>query len=156
MHYCEILGHWIWKHGTKTSKEISWITYSENSVQFSHSVMSDSLRPHGLQHTRLACPSPTPRDYSNSCPSHQWCHPTISSSVVTFSSHLQSFPTSGSFPMSWFFASRDQSIGVSASASILPVLTVASWPAYIFLRRQVRWSGIPISLRIFHSSLWST
>ena len=121
-----MLGHWIWKHGTKTFKEISWITYSENSVQFSHSVMSDSLRPHGLQHTRLPCPSPTPRAYSNSCPSHQWCHPTISSSVVSFSSHLQSFPTSGSFPMSWFFASGGQSIGVSASASILPV-NIQDW-----------------------------
>ena len=91
-----------------------------NSVQFSHSVMSDSLQPHGLQHTRLPCPSPTPRACSNSCPSIQWCHPTISSSVVPLSSHLQSFPASGYFPMSQFFTSGGQSIGVSASASVLP------------------------------------
>ena len=73
-----------------------------SSVQFSHSVVSDSLQPHGLQHTRLPCPSPPPRAYSNSCPSSWWCHPTISSSVVLFSI-LQSFPASGSFPMSQFF-----------------------------------------------------
>ena len=91
-----------------------------NSVQFSHSVMSDSLQPHGLQHTRLPCPSPTPRACSNSCPSSRWCHPTISSSVVPFSSHLQSFPASGYFPMSQFFTSGSQSIGVSVSASVLP------------------------------------
>ena len=91
-----------------------------NSVQFSHSVMSDSLQPHGLQHTRLPCPSPTPRACSNSCPLSRWCHPTISSSVVPFSSHLQSFPASGYFPMSQFFTSGSQSIGVSVSASVLP------------------------------------
>ena len=73
------------------------------SVQFSHSVMSNSLRPHGLQHARLPCPSPTSRAYSNSCPLSFWCHPTISSSVDPISSHLQSFPVSGSFPMSQFF-----------------------------------------------------
>ena len=82
--------------------------------------MSDSLRPHELQHTRLPCPSPTHRAYSNSCPSSQWCHPTISSSVVPFSSCLQPFPASGSFPMSQLFTSGGQSIGVSASASVLP------------------------------------
>src|SRR5574340_157918 len=87
----------------------------------SRSVMSDSLRPHGLQHTRLPCPSPTPGVYSNSHPLSLRCHPTISPSVVPFSSHLQSFPASGSFQMSWFFASGDQSIGVSASASVLPM-----------------------------------
>ena len=75
------------------------------SVQFSHSVMSNSLWPHGLQHTRPPCPSPTPGVYSNSCPLSRWCHPTISSSVFPFSSCLQSFPASGSFPMSQFFAS---------------------------------------------------
>ena len=89
-----------------------------SSVQFSFSVVSDSLRPHGLLHTRLPCPSPTSRTYSNSCPSHWWCHPTLSSSVVPFSSLIQSFPASGSFPMSQFFASGGQSIGVSASASV--------------------------------------
>ena len=90
-----------------------------NSVQFSCSVMSDSLWPHGLQHARLPCPSPTPRACSNSCPLSQWCHPIISSSVVPFSSHLQSFSASGSFQMSQFFPSGGQSIGVSASASVL-------------------------------------
>ena len=89
--------------------------------QFSCSVMSDSLQPHGLQHTRLFCPSPTPGAYSDSCPLSQWCHPTISSSFVPFSSCLQSFPASGSFPMSQFFASGGHSIGVSASASVLPM-----------------------------------
>jgi len=74
------------------------------SIEFSHSVMSDSLLPHGLQHVRLPCPSPTPGACSNSCPSSRWCHPTILSSVIPFSSCLQSFPTSGSFPMSQFFA----------------------------------------------------
>ena len=90
-------------------------------VQFSHSVMSNSLRPHGLQHSRLPCPSPTPGAYSNSGPSSQWWHPIITSSVVPFSSHLQSFPASGSFPMNQFFTSGGQSIGVSASASVLPM-----------------------------------
>ena len=96
------------------------------SVRFSHSVVSDSLRPHGLQHARPPCPSPTPGVYSNSCPLSWWCHPTISSSVVPFSSCLQSFPASGSFPMSQFFASGGQSIGVSASASVLP-MNIQNW-----------------------------
>ena len=82
--------------------------------------MSNSLQPHGLQHTRLPCPSPSPRAYSNPCPSSLWCHPTISSSVVPFSSCPQSFPSSGSFQMSQFFISGGQSIGVSASTSVLP------------------------------------
>ena len=99
---------------------------SYTSVQFSHSVASDSLWPHGLQHTRLACPSPTPGDYSNSCPLSQWCHPTIPSSVVPFSFCPQSFPASGSFQMSQFFTSGGQSIGVSASASVLPV-NIQDW-----------------------------
>ena len=94
--------------------------------QFSGSVMSDSLQPHGLQHTRLSCPSPTPGCYANSCPLSQWCHPAISSSVVHFSSRLQSSLASGSFPMSWFFASGGQSIGVSASASVLP-MNIKDW-----------------------------
>ena len=91
------------------------------SVQFSYSVMSDSLRPLGLQHARSPCPSPTLEACSNSCPLSQWCHPTISSSVVHFSSCLQSSLASGSFPMSQFFTSVGQSIGVSASASVLKV-----------------------------------
>ena len=95
------------------------------SVQFSRSVVSDSLPPHELQHARLPCQSPTPGAYSDSCPSSRWCHPTISSSVVPFS-HLQSFPASGSFPMSQFFSSGGQSIGVSASTSILP-MNIQDW-----------------------------
>ena len=91
------------------------------SVQFSCSVMSDSLWPYGQQHARPPCPSPTPRVYSNSCPSTQWCHPTISSSIVLFSSCLQSFPASGSFPVNQFFGSGGQNIGASVSASVLPM-----------------------------------
>ena len=98
------------------------------SVQFSHSVASNSLRPHGLQHARLPWPSATPRACPNSFPSSQWYHPTISSSVVPFSSCPQSFPASGSFPMNRFFASRGQSIGVSPSASVLPVNTQDWFP----------------------------
>ena len=91
------------------------------SVQFSRLVMSNSLRPHGLQQTRFPCPSPILGAYSNSCPLSWWCHPTVSSSVVPSSSCLQSFPASGPFQMSQFFASDGQSIGVSASASVLPM-----------------------------------
>ena len=96
------------------------------SVQFSCSVVSDSLQPHGLQHTRPSCPSPTPGVHSNSCPLSQWCHPTVSSSVVPFSSCLQSFPTSGSFQISQLFASGGQSIEVSASKSDLP-MRIQDW-----------------------------
>ena len=91
----------------------SWKS-KDSSVQFSHSVVSDSLRPHGLQHARLPYSSPTPRTYSNSHPSLQWCHPTTSSSVIPFSSCPQSFPASGSFPMNQLFTSGGQSIGASA------------------------------------------
>ena len=93
------------------------------SVQFSRSVVSNSLQPHELQHTRPPCPSPTPRVHPNPCPLSQWCHPTIVSSVIPFSSCPQSFPASGSFPMSQLFTSAGQSIGVSASTSVLPVNT---------------------------------
>ena len=98
---------------------------STSSVQFSHSVVSDSLRSHGLQHARLHCP-PTPGACSNSCPSSWWCHPTISPSVVPFSSHLQSFPASGSFQRSQFFTSGGWSIGVSASPSVLS-MNIQDW-----------------------------
>ena len=97
----------------------------KSSAEFSCSLMSDSLWPHGLQHARPPCPSPTPGVYWNSCPLSRWCHPTISSSVFPFS-RLQSFPASGSFPMSWFFASGGQSIGVSASVSVLP-MNIQDW-----------------------------
>ena len=96
------------------------------SIQFSRSVVFDSLRPHGLQNARPPCPSPTPGADSNSCPSGWWCHPTISSSLIPFSSCLQSFPASGSFPMSPFFTSDSQSIGASASASVLPI-NIQEW-----------------------------
>ena len=100
--------------------------YCPSSFQFGRSVMSDSLQPHGLQHTRPPCPSPIPRVYSNPCPLSQWCHPTSSSFVVPFSSCLQSFPVSGTFPVSQFFALGGHSIGVSASASVLPV-NIRDW-----------------------------
>ena len=101
-------------------------TYFHQFSQFSCSVVSDSLQPPGLQHTSLPCPSPTPRACSNSSPSSRWCYPTISPSVIPFSSHLQYFPASGSFPMSWVFASGGQSIGASTSASVLP-MNVQDW-----------------------------
>ena len=105
----------------------------EASIQFSHSVVSEALRPHGLQHARPPCPSPTPRVYSNSCPLSWWWHPTILSSVIPFSSHLQSFPASGSFQMSQFFTSGGQSFGVSASALVLP-MNIQDW-------FPLRWTG---------------
>ena len=112
--------------------------YQFSSIQFSHSVMSDSLRPNGLKHARPPCPSPTSRVYSNSYPLTWWCHPTISSSVIPFPSHLQSFPASGSFPLSQLFASGGQSIGVSASASVLPMniqdWSSLGWTGWIFLQ----------------------
>ena len=114
-----------------------------SSVQFSISVVSNYLRPHELQHARPPCPLPTPRVYSNSCPLSRWCHLTISSSVVPFSSHLQSFPSSGSFQMSQFFASGGQSIGVSASASVLTVnnqdLSPLGWIGWISLQSKGHW-----------------
>ena len=111
-----------------------------SSVQFTCSVMSDSLRPHGLQYARLPCLSPTPRAHSNSCPLSWWSHPTTSSSVVPFSSHLQSFPASGSFQMSQFFTSGGQSVGVSASTSVFPMSTQdwspLEWTGWISLQSK--------------------
>ena len=110
------------------------------SVQISCSVVSNSLQPHEPQHARPPCPSPTPRVYPNSCPLSQWCHPTISSSVIPFSSHLQSFPASGSFQMSQLFTSGGQSIGVSVSASVLPMNTQdwspLGWTGWISLQSK--------------------
>ena len=112
----------------------------QNAVQFSCSVVSDSLRPHEPQHARLPCPSPTPRVYPNPCPLSRWCHLTISSSVVPFLSCLQSFTTSGSFPMSQLFASGGQNIGVSASTSVLPMNTQnwspLGWTGWISLQSK--------------------
>ena len=114
--------------------------YNISSVQFSHSVVSDSLQPHEPQHARPPCPSPTPGVYPNSCLLSQWCHPTISSSVVPFSSCLQSFPTSGSFQISQLFASGGQNIGVSASTSVFSMNTQdwspLGWTGWISLQSK--------------------
>ena len=111
-----------------------------SSVQFSHSVMSSSLRPHEPQHTRPPCPSPTPGVHPNSCPLSRWCHPAISSSVNPFSSCPQSFPASGSVQMSQLFASGGQSIGVSASTLVLPMKTQdwspLGWTGWISLQSR--------------------
>jgi len=125
-HALPLLWSWVWK-GRK-----SWWSYSSlQSFPFSQGFSSVTwscltLRPHGLQYARPPCPSSTSGACSNSCPSSWWCHPTISSSVVPFSSCLQSFPASGSFQMSQFFASGGQSIGVSASTSVLP-MNIQDW-----------------------------
>ena len=111
-----------------------------SSVQFSHSVVSDSLRPHESQHTTPPCPSPTPRVHSNSCPSSRWCHPAISSSVIPFSSCPQSLPASESFSMSQLFAWGGQSIGLSALASVFPKNTQdwcpLQWTVWISLQSK--------------------
>ena len=122
-HVCSIflgkylLEKWLNYMGVKSSRMMM-------SLLFSYSVMSDSLQPHRLQHTRLPCPSLSPGLSSNSCPLHQWCHPTILSSVTHFSSRPQFFPSSGSFPINWLFTSDGQSIG--ASASVLP-MNILGW-----------------------------
>ena len=109
-------------------------------VQFSHSMVSESLWPHESQHARPPCPSPSPRVYSNSCPWSWWCHPAISSSVTPFSSCPQPLPASGSFPMSQLFAWGGQSIGVSVSTSVLPMNTQdwspLGWTGWIFLQSR--------------------
>ena len=118
--------HLTWERDFQKDLKFLITWFWNNQVQFSCSVVSDTLRPRGLQYARPTCPSPTPRVYSNSCPLSQWYHPTISSSVIPFSSHLQSFPASGPFQMSQFFTSGVQSIGVSASASVLP-MNIQDW-----------------------------
>ena len=128
---------WVlpWRHSKPCSNNMFYksncfvhldSSLSSGSWFSSVSVMSNSLRPHGLQYARLPWPSPNPGAYSNACPLHQWCHPTISFSVIPFSSHLQSFPASGAFQMSQFFSSGGQSIGVSASTSVLPT-NIQDW-----------------------------
>ena len=116
------------------------MNFSQSVSQFSCSVVSNSLQPHESQHARPPCPSPTPGVYSNPCPSNRWCHPTISSSVVPFSSCPQSLPASGSFLMSQLFASGGQSIGVSDSASVLPMNTQdwssLGWAGWTFLQSK--------------------
>ena len=119
---------------------LSFGTTFPHSVQFSHSVVSDSLWPHESQHARPPCPSPAPRVYSYSCLSIRWCHPAISSSVVSFSSCPQSLPASGSFPMSQLFAWGGQSIGISAPASVLPMnsqdWSLLGWTCWISLQSK--------------------
>ena len=126
------------KWGVTTGIPCSFIILLFN--QCSGSVVSNSLRPHELQHARPPCPSPTPGVYSNSCPLSQWCHPTISSSVIPFSSCPQSFSPSGSFQMSQLFVSGGQSMGVSASASVLPMNTHGwsplGWTSWISLQSK--------------------
>ena len=126
-----------WAFYINVSIVFMWDFYS---VQFSRSVVSNSLRPHELQHTRLSCPSPSPGVHSNSCPSSWWCHPAISSSVIPFSPCPQSLSASGSFPVSQLFAWGGRRIGVSASASVLPMNTQdwspLGWTGWISLQSK--------------------
>ena len=132
-------------HASLNSAQTTYTVFSKGfrflpSVQFSHSVRSDSLQPHKLQHARPPCPSQTPGVHPNPCPLSWWCHPTISSSVIPFSSCPQSFPASGSFPMSQLFTSGGQSIGVSASTSVLRMNTQdwspLGWTGWISLQSK--------------------
>ena len=136
---CFLSFHWSTYEFRRLKYSYSY-TETHNSVQFSHSVVSNSLQPHELQHTRPPCPSPTPGVHSNSCPSSQWCYPAISSSVIPFSSCPQSLPASESFPMSQLFAWGSQSIGVSASASVLPMNTQdwspLEWTGWVSLQSK--------------------
>ena len=129
---------------------LAFIYLHLHSVQFSHSVVSNSLWAHRLQHTRLPCPSPTSGVYSNSCPLSWWCHPTISSSVVPISFHIQSFPAWGSFPMSQFFTSGGLSIGASASASVLP-MNMQDWFTLV-LTGLISFQSKRLSSLLQHSS----
>ena len=133
----QVLSLWSWSTDSKTL-DYQRINPQFSSAQFSHSVVSNSLRPHESHHTTPPCPSPTPGVHSNPCPLSWWCHPTISSSVIPFSSCPQSFPASGSFQMSQLFTSGGQSIGVSVSASFLPMNTQdwspLGWSGWISLQ----------------------
>ena len=146
---CIKLSKLSWKPGMKCTTGRLPRKNDFSSVQLSCSVVSDSLWTHGLQHARPPCPSPTPRACSNSYPLSWWCHPTISSSVILFSSHLQSFPASGSFPMSQFLTSGGQSTGVSASASVLPN-NIQDW----FPLGWTGWISLPSKglLRVFSNT----
>ena len=140
-------GNWIYSM-------CCWMLYKSrlinknSSIQFSHSVVSNSVTPWTAAR-RPPCPSPTPRVYSNSCPWSPWCHPAISSSLISFSPRLQSFPASGSFPISQFFVSRGQSIGVSALASVLP-MNIQDW----FILGQTCWISLLSKglLRVFSNT----
>ena len=132
VHNCQILEATKMSFSERMDK-LWYIQTMKYSVQFSHSVVSDSLQPHELQHARPPCPSPTPGVHPDPSPLCQWCHPTISSSVIPFSSCPQSFPASGSFQMSQLSALGGQSIGISASTSVPPVNT-QNWS-------PLRWTG---------------
>ena len=141
LQYCKVISLQL-KNKTKQAvvSYTNWQRIQFSSVQFSSSIVSDSLQPHGTQHARPHCPSPTPGVHPNSHPSSQWCHPTISSSVIPFFSCPQSFPASGSFQMSQLFVSGGQSIGVSASTSVLPMNTQdwspLGWTGWISLQSK--------------------
>ena len=122
--YCQSVTGQSFSNFSSVSQPLPWL----HAYQFSCSVVSDSLQPLGPRHARLPCPSPTPRAYSNSCPSSWWCLPTISSSAILFSSCLQSFPASKSLPISHFFTSGSQRTGASASASVLAINIYAGFP----------------------------
>ena len=125
------------------------ITLVSDSVQFSHSVVSESLWPHEPQHVRPPCPSPTPKVYPNSCPLSRWCHPTIPCSVIAFPLHLRSFPAPGSFPMSQFFTSGGQGIGVSTPTSVLPMNIQELFPSGLTGLISLQFKGL---LRVFSNT----
>ena len=147
--FTDVLAHIPWRNWYFVASS------SFSSVQFSSSVMSDSLWPHGLYHSRPPCPSPILRVYSNSCPLSQWCHPIISSTVIPFSFCIQSFPASGPFQMSQFFALGGQNIGVSASASVFPMNTQDWWsiPFLSFIEPIFAWNVPVVSLIFLKRSL---
>ena len=137
--HCEILSNSV-HCSVSEFPPYTYLFHSFSSVQFSYSVMSDTLRPHEPQHARPPCPSPTPGVYPNSCPLSRWCHPTIPSSVVPFSSCPLSFPASESFPISQLLTSGSKSMGVSASTSALPMniqdWSPLGWTGWISLRSK--------------------
>ena len=135
----DLTNSWEKKRRKRQRRKGKIYSSESSSVQFSSSVVSDSLQPHELQHTRPPCPSPTPGVHSNSCPSSRWCHPAISSSVIPFSSCPQSLPAPESFPMSQLFTWGGQSIGISALASFLPKNTQgwsSEWTGWISLQSK--------------------
>ena len=173
---CPLTAVWITRPGSSIKQRLFSLEKEGNSdirynwgrplryhakwiVQFGRSVTSNSLQPHGLQHARPPCPSPTLGVYPNSCPLSQWCHPTISSSVVPFSSCLQSFPVSGSLQVSQLFTSGGQSTGVSASASVLPMNTQdwspLRWTRWISLESKGR-SGVFSNTKVQKHQFFST
>ena len=154
--YFQLMWHYQLSYEDQFKLKISFL----QSVQFSCSVVSDSLWPHELQHARPPCLTPTPGVHSNSCASSRWCHPAISSSVIPFFSCPQSLPASGSFPMSQLFTWGGQSIGVSASASVLPVNTQdwspLGWTDWISLQSKgLAWVFSHTTVQSINSSVFS-